>query len=105
LVANLRIIPENMERNLHGSYDIYFSQRVLLALVDAGLERQKGYEMVQKLAMHCWKNKVSFPQTVRNDPAIKELLSTEVMDRVFDPSYYLRKEDMIFSRVFDAPTL
>jgi adenylosuccinate lyase len=105
LVANLRIIPENMERNLHGSYDIYFSQRVLLALVDAGLERQKGYEMVQKLAMHCWKNKVSFPKTVRNDPAIKELLSTEVMDRVFDPSYYLRKEDMIFSRVFDAPTL
>ncbi|GAU08549.1 adenylosuccinate lyase [Desulfoplanes formicivorans] len=102
LVTNLRIIPENMERNLHGSFDIYFSQRVLLALVDAGLERQKGYEMVQKLAMHCWQNKISFPQTVRNDPAMKELLSAEVMDRVFDPSYYLRHEDMIFSRVFDA---
>ncbi|WP_462325604.1 adenylosuccinate lyase [Desulfoplanes sp.] len=103
LVTNLRIIPENMDRNLHGSFDIYFSQRVLLALVDAGLERQKGYEMVQKLAMHCWQNKVSFPETVRRDPAIQGLLSTETMDRVFDPSYYLRQEEMIFSRVFDGP--
>jgi adenylosuccinate lyase len=104
LVINLRIIPENMERNLHGSYDIYFSQRVLLALVDAGLERQKGYEMVQKLAMHCWQNKVSFPETVRQDPGMQELLSTETMERVFDPSYYLRQEEMIFSRVFAEPT-
>ncbi len=102
LVTNLRIIPENMERNLHGSFDIYFSQRVLLALVDAGLERQKGYEMVQKLAMHCWQNKVSFPETVRKDSAMQELLPADVMDRVFDPSYYLRQEDMIFSRVFDT---
>jgi adenylosuccinate lyase len=104
LVTNLRIIPENMERNLHGSFDIYFSQRVLLALVDAGLERQKGYEMVQKLAMHCWQNKVSFPKTVREDPAMQELLSAETMDRIFDPSYYLRQEEMIFSRVFDEST-
>jgi adenylosuccinate lyase len=104
LVTNLRIIPENMERNLHGSFDIYFSQRVLLALVDAGLERQKGYEMVQKLAMHCWQNKVSFPKTVRQDPAMQELLSAETMDRIFDPSYYLRQEEMIFSRVFDEST-
>jgi adenylosuccinate lyase len=104
LVTNLRIIPENMERNLHSSFDIYFSQRVLLALVDAGLERQKGYEMVQKLAMHCWQNKVSFPETVRQDSGMKELLSAEIMDRVFDPSYYLRQEEMIFSRVFDEPT-
>ena len=102
LVTNLRIIPENMERNLHGSFDIYFSQRVLLALVDAGLERQKGYEMVQKLAMHCWQNKVSFPETVRKDSAMQKLLPADVMDRVFDPSYYLRQEDMIFSRVFDT---
>ncbi len=102
LVTNLRIIPENMERNLHGSYDIYFSQRVLLALIDTGLERQKAYVMVQKLAMHCWTNKVLFPETVRNDPDMQSLLTPEVMDRVFDPSYYLRQEDMIFSRVFSG---
>ena len=100
LVSNLRVIPENMERNLHGSYDIYFSQRVLLALINTGLERQKAYEMVQKLAMHCWTNKVSFPEIVQHDDAMKELLPAEVMDEVFDPSYYLRQEDMIFSRVF-----
>ncbi len=101
LITNLRMIPENMERNLHGSFDIYFSQRVLLALVDAGLERQKGYEMVQKLAMYCWQNKVSFPETVRQDLSMQQVLSTDVMDRIFDPSYYLRQEDMIFTRVFE----
>ncbi len=105
LVKNLRIIPENMERNLHASFDIYFSQRVLLALVDAGLERQKAYEMVQKLAMHCWNNHVSFPETVRNDTEMKKVLSSQVMDQVFDPSYYLRQEEMIFSRVFDEKNI
>ncbi|MDD2284908.1 MAG: adenylosuccinate lyase [Paludibacter sp.] len=100
LVSNLRIIPENMERNLHGSYDIYFSQRVLLALIDTGMERQKAYEMVQKLAMYCWTNKVSFPEIVRKDDEMKSLLSVHVIDEVFDASYYLRQEDMIFSRVF-----
>ena len=100
LITNLRIIPENMERNLHGSYDIYFSQRVLLALIDTGLERQKAYEMVQKLAMHCWTNKVMFPEIVKNDAEMQKLLTPGVMDTVFDPSYYLSREDMIFSRVF-----
>ncbi len=100
LVSNLRIIPENMDRNLKASYGLFFSQRVLLALVDTGLERQKAYEMVQKVAMDCWQNKVQFPEAVRGDEAISSRLTPGKLDEVFDFSYYLRQEDMILSRVF-----
>ena len=48
LLKGLRVIPENMERNLMGSHGLFFSQRVLLALVEAGLARQEAYVMVQK---------------------------------------------------------
>ena len=102
LLSNLRIIPENMDRNLKASYGLFFSQRVLLALVDSGLERQKAYEMVQKVAMDCWNNRVQFPEAVRKDETICERLSQEKLDEVFDFSYYLRQEEMIISRVFSG---
>ena len=100
LISNLRIIPENMDRNLKASYGLFFSQRVLLALVESGLERQKAYEMVQKVAMDCWNNKVQFPEAVRKDEVICDRLSQEKLNEVFDFSYYLRQEEMIISRVF-----
>jgi adenylosuccinate lyase len=89
-----------MDRNLKASYGLFFSQRVLLALVDTGLERQKAYEMVQRVAMDCWQNKVQFPEAVRRDETICERLSQEKLDEVFDFSYYLRQEEMILARVF-----
>ncbi len=100
LVGNLRVIPENMERNLMGSYGLFYSQRVLVALLEKGLARQQAYEMVQRVAMRCWEGKLPFPQEVRNDTEIITHLSQDALDAVFDPSYYLRHEDLIMSRVF-----
>lgn len=101
LIANLRILPENMHRNLMASHGLFFSQRVLLALVEkAGLPRQKAYEKVQRLAMQSWESKQSFPDLVRNDPFITGHLSPECLDAIFDPDTYLRHEQTIFNRVF-----
>jgi adenylosuccinate lyase len=100
LVQNLRVIPENMERNLMGSYGLFYSQRVLMALLDKGLARQQAYEAVQKVAMRCWEEHKSFPEEVRRDPEIIKHLSVQELDATFDPSYYLRYEDMILGRVF-----
>jgi adenylosuccinate lyase len=101
LLANLRVIPENMDRNLAGSYGLYYSQRVLLNLIEtSGLERQKAYETVQRVAMQCWESKQPFENLVRADPDISKALTSEQLDSIFDPEYYLRYEDMIFSRVF-----
>lgn len=100
LLGTLRIIPENMQRNLMSSHGLFFSQRVLLALVDQGLERQKAYEMVQAVAMRCWQERTSFEEAIRANKAIAALLQPEVLDQIFDLQYYLRHEQTIFSRVF-----
>lgn len=101
VLKNLRIIPENMDRNLMGSYGLFFSQRVLLALVESGLPRQKAYEMVQRVAMHCWQNRSSFEEAIRQDADITAKLDKARLDQAFDLNYYLRHEQTVFGRVFD----
>ncbi len=100
VLKRLKVNGDNMDRNLMASYGLFYSQRVLLALVDSGLERQKAYEMVQKVAMYCWENKVSFPDEVRKDAAIKSILAEGVLDDAFDINYYTRYEEFILKRVF-----
>ncbi|MDO4768589.1 MAG: adenylosuccinate lyase [Pseudomonadota bacterium] len=100
LLKGLRVIPENMERNLMGSHGLFFSQRVLLALVEAGLARQEAYVMVQKVAMRCWRERTSFEDAVRADADIAARLDTARLDKAFDLNYYLRHERTILDRVF-----
>ena len=77
---------------------------MLLALIDTGLDRQKAYEQVQRVAMACWEGKRSFPEAVRADADITSKLSASTLDELFDPSYYLKHEDLIYSRVFGEAT-
>lgn len=100
LLRGLRILPERMARNLNASYGLYFSQRLLLALVESGMARQAAYELVQKLAMLCWNEGRSFPEEARIDEDIARILGPERLDDVFDAGYYLRHVDLIFERVF-----
>ena len=101
LLADLRVIPENMAANLMGSYGLFFSQKVLLALVEkAGLPRQEAYEAVQKVAMHSWENKISFPDLVRRDSFIARHLPVELLDEIFDTQRCLQWEDAVYDRVF-----
>ncbi len=101
LLDNLRVLPQNMDKNMQASYGLFFSQRVLLALVEeAGLPRQKAYEMVQRLAMFSWDNKVSFPDLVQKDADICAHLSAVRLGEIFSASSYLKYEDAIFKRVF-----
>jgi adenylosuccinate lyase len=100
VLRGLRVVGENMDRNLAASHGLFYSQRVLLALVDSGMERQRAYELVQGLAMRCWDEKKYFPDAVRNDSLIGERLAPDMLDVLFDPSYYLRHEGLIMDRVF-----
>lgn len=102
ILKNLKINPENMARNLMASFGLFYSQRVLLALIETGMDRQKAYEAVQAVAMACWEGRTSFPDAVRADPAIAGRLSPEALAAIFDPAYYLQHEDLIYSRVFGA---
>ena len=103
LLDNLRVIPENMERNLFASYGLFFSQRVLIALVEeAKLPRQEAYVLVQRAAMKSWDARTSFRDMVEQDPDITKHIPKEKLDSLFDPKAYLCQEDMIFARVFGA---
>lgn len=101
LLANLRINESNMDRNLNSSKGLYYSQRVLLALIDKGMQRQKAYELVQKEAMFCWENSDFFPDRIRISPEFTGILSSSELDNLFDPGYYLIHEDLIMNRVFN----
>lgn len=97
IMKNLQVYPERMRRNLDITRGLVFSQRVLLALVDKGLRREKAYELVQRNAMRAWKNEVSFFDLLREDKEIP--LSEDELKGLFDYDYYLRQVDQIFQRV------
>lgn len=99
LLENLRVIPKNMDRNLMLSHGLFFSQRVLLALVDSGMQRQEAYLLVQAAAMQSWNNSENFETVVRNNSSISKKLNVAILNEVFDINYYLRHETEILNRV------
>ena len=96
LVEGLRIFPERMLRNLEASYGLFFSQRLLLALVDSGLARDDAYRLVQRHAMRAWEEERDFRELVRADRAVASRVD---LDAVFDLSAYTRHVDTIFERL------
>jgi adenylosuccinate lyase len=94
LVGGLVVFPERMRRNLDSSHGLYFSQRLLLALVESGLERDEAYRLVQRNAMRAWEDDEDFRKLVREDPDIRVDL-----DAVFDDSAYTKHVDAVFDRL------
>ena len=101
LLEGLRIMPENMARNMDCSFGLYFSQRVLTALIETGIPRQEAYVMVQRNAMKSWETRQPFPELIKADPEINSRLSEETFAGLFDPQFYLRHEGDILKRVFE----
>ncbi len=102
LVKNLRVMPENMDKNLKASYGLFFSQRVLTALVNAGLNRQEAYVTVQKCAMQAWESGEYFPDLIKNDETISQKVEAKLLDEIFDTKAYLKEEQTILNRVFNS---
>ena len=99
LISGLRILPENVERNLWGSYGLFFSQRVLSALIEKEMPRQQAYVVVQKRAMESWETQKPFPELIRGDAEIQAHLSPAELDALFDLKHYARFESEIVERV------
>jgi adenylosuccinate lyase len=99
LVDGLVVRPEQMRRNLELSRGLYFSQRLLLALVGTGLERDKAYRLVQGHALRAWEEEVEFPELVRGDAEITSRLDAAALDAIFDLGHYTRNVDTIFDRL------
>jgi adenylosuccinate lyase len=100
VVDKLVVYPENMRRNLDALGGLHYSQRVLLALTQAGMSREDAYKAVQRNAMAAWENRRDFRGELEKDPEIGKLLDRQQLDALFDPDFYLRNVDTIFARVF-----
>ena len=99
LVEGLVVRPERMRKNLESSRGLFFSQRLLLALVDSGLSRDDAYRLVQGHAMRAWEEELDFPELVRADSEIAQRLDTATLDSIFDLDHYTRHVDTIFDRL------
>ena len=100
VVEKLVVYPENMKRNLDALGGLVHSQRVLLALTQAGMSREDAYEAVQRNAMEVWREGGDFQETLAADPAIAAHMSADELAQYFDLGYHTRHVESIFARVF-----
>jgi len=99
IMRGLQIYRQRMKQNVELTKGLIFSQRVMLALIDKGLSRQKAYELVQRNAMKAWKGNKYFLGLLKADPEVTAILSQSELEPLFDQQYYLRYVDEIFERL------
>ncbi|MDQ3560653.1 MAG: adenylosuccinate lyase [Pseudomonadota bacterium] len=100
LIEDLVVHPERMQANLDLMGGLIHSQRVLLALVQAGLSREAAYALVQRSALKVWRERTDFLSELLADAEVRAALSENALREQFDLGYHLKHVDMIFRRVF-----
>ena len=101
VISDLVIYEDAVARNLDRLGGLIFSQRVLLALVDAGSDRDDAYRLVQQNAMRAWAAEGDFQSLLKADADISRWLDAAAVDALFDTAFHTRHVDTIFARVFD----
>ena len=102
VVDKLLVYPENMRRNLDRLGGLVFSQRVLLALAQAGMSREAAYAAVQRNAMPVWRGEGRFLDLLKRDPEVTGHIAEAELDSLFDLGFHTKNVDRIFERVFGA---
>jgi adenylosuccinate lyase len=100
VIDKLIVYPDAVARNLNQLGGLVFSQRVLLALTQAGVSREDAYRLVQRNAMKVWQENARFPDLLKADPEVSAKMSESEIDALFDMSYHTKHVDTIFKRVF-----
>ena len=98
IVDKLLIYPDAMKANIEKTGGLIFSQRILISLVNKGIDRDNAYRWVQRNAMKKWLNNEDFRENVHKDEDITKYLSDKEIDDCFDYAYYLRNIDVIMKR-------
>jgi len=100
VVENLVVYPERMQANLDKLGGLVHSQRVLLALTQAGVSREDAYRLVQRNAMPVWRGEGQFLELLKADEEV--VLSDDDLEALFDLGYHFKHVDTIFDRVFKS---
>jgi len=102
LVEKLVVYPENCLKNMNQFKGLVMSQRVLLALTQAGVSREDSYRLVQRNAMKVWEHGADFKTELLADPEVTKALTPAEIEEKFDIGYHTKHVDTIFKRVFGA---
>lgn len=100
VIKNLLVYPENMQKNLDRLGGLVHSQRVLLALTQAGCSREDAYRLVQRNAMPVWRGEGNFLDLLQADEEVGKYLSNDEIASKFNLDYHTKQVDTIFKRVF-----
>jgi adenylosuccinate lyase len=99
IFTNIIVYPERMQKNLEITHGLFFSEDVLLKLIEKGLRREEAYTMVQRNAMHCWETGQDFLTALSNDTEIMSRVSKEELVEIFDVKSLLRNIDYIYKEL------
>ena len=100
IVEKLLIHPQRMKKNLEITQGLIFSQRALLALTQAGIEREAAYKLVQKNATRAWNGEGTLLELLKADPDVSRAVPAKSLEAMFDLDYHTAHVDTIFKRVF-----
>ena len=100
VIDKLLVYPQNMRKNLDWLGGLHNSQRVLIALTQAGVSREDSYVYVQRNAMKTWEHGKNFLAELKADKDVTAKLSAKELEAMFDDAYHLKHVDTIFTRVF-----
>ena len=100
VVDKMLIFPQNMLDNMNKFPGLVMSQRVLLALTQAGVSREDAYVMVQRNALKVWEERVDFREQLLADKDVVAALGVDAINEKFDMDYHTKHVDTIFKRVF-----
>ena len=100
ILKNINVYPDAMERVMGTTRGLIYSQRLMLALVDKGLEREEAYKIVQESSMKVWADQnLTLREMMKRDPRSSSKLTDADLDRIFDPAYFLRNVNAIYKRL------
>jgi adenylosuccinate lyase len=100
IVANMKVFPDRMLRNLNATQGLVFSGQLLQDLVEHGAPREDAYKWVQGHAMAAWESETSFKGRIAADANVKKYLDEKALAHTFDLQRQLQAVDAIFARVF-----
>ena len=99
VINGLRVYPDRMKQNIEMTRGLVFSQRVMLALVESGLSRERAYEITQRCAMRSWEESLDFRQLLRDEPDVTDHLPEDELEAIFDYNYYMRFVETSYMRL------
>ncbi len=99
VIKNLKVDSTNMARNIELNRGLVFSQRLLLKLMDKGLERLKAYNIIQDISLKVINNNSDFKKEARKDKHLRKYLTEKELEDIFVPYNYLKNIDKIYKRI------